>query len=315
MTKAVSLSGRAIWLNFLLYPAHTLPTAAAPVAVGIGLAVRNGVFAAEPVLIAFLASWLVHLGGIFLDNYKLIFDHPEVPEHPELLQSLADGTLTRRMLQRAIAASFIAAVAVGVWLLPIAGVLTVVLGAVGIAASAGYAAGPYPLVRLGIAEPVFVVMFGIVAVVGTYYVQAVASLGATPHWLPVPGALPVDAFLLGLPEGALVTSVLVIDDLRDSAFDAVKGWHTGTVRFGRSWGRTQFTGLVVFGYLCPFWFWLELHFSAWVLLPLLTLPAAAFVTHRVCTRNCRTDLIPMTPCMAFVSLAYSILLGIGIAVS
>ncbi len=292
-----------------------MPTAAAPVAVGIGLAVHNGVFMLVPVLIAFLASWLIHIGGLFIDNYKLIFDHPEIPEHPELLQSLANGTLTRSRLLMAIAVSFVAAALVVPRCLPIGGVLTVALGAVGMAASAGYAAGPYPLVKLGVAEPVFVVMFCIVAVVGTYYVQAVAALGAGPHWWPVLEALPGRAFILGLPEGALVTSVLIIDDIRDRVFDKAKGWHTGTVRFGRGWSRAEFVGLVVFAYACLFWFWLGLGFSAWILLPLLTVPGGAFVARAVCTIDCRSDLIPMTPRMAFVSLGYSILLGIGIAVS
>jgi len=62
--------GREIWIRLLLYPSHTLPTAAAPVFVGIGLALHDDVFAAAPLLIAFLASWLIHIGGVFTDNHE-----------------------------------------------------------------------------------------------------------------------------------------------------------------------------------------------------------------------------------------------------
>jgi 1,4-dihydroxy-2-naphthoate octaprenyltransferase len=315
MTHADRPTLRQVWIDLLLYPTHTLPTAAAPVAIGIGLAIHDGVFMALPALLAFLSSWLVHIGGIFVDNYQLVFRHPDIPEHPELLRGLADGTLTLRRLRMAIAGSYLAAALAGCWLVTVAGFPAVVLGAVGVAASLAYAAGPCQMVKLGVAEPVFFIMFGIVAVVGTYYVQAVAAHGLAPGWLPAPEALPARAFILGLPVGALVTSVLVIDDIRDRAFDAAKGWRTSAVRFGPRWSRAEFVGLALFAYIIPFWFWLGLGFSAWILLPLSTAPLAALIAREVCTRDRRDDLVPMTPRTALLSLAYSVLLAVGIAAS
>ena len=60
---------RELWVRLLLYPTHTLPTAAAPVLVGVGLAARDGVFAVLPALAAFAGSWMIHVGGVFLDNH------------------------------------------------------------------------------------------------------------------------------------------------------------------------------------------------------------------------------------------------------
>ncbi len=315
VTQAAQPSWRLIWIDLLLYPTHTLPTAAAPVAVAIGLAVHDHVFMALPVLLAFVSSWLVHVAGLFMDNYQLVFWHGDVPEHPELLQAVAEGRLTRRRLGGAMLGSLLAAVLVGGWLLPVIGFPAVVLGAVGMAASLGYAAGPWPMVRLGVAEPIFLVMFGIVGVVGAYYVQAMAAGGFAPGWLPVAAALPAHIFILGLPCGALVTSVLVIDDIRDREFDAVKGWRTSAVRFGRRWSRAEFVGLLVLGYALPVWFWLGLGIDAWILLPLLTVPGAVYVAHAVCTRDRRDDLVPMTPRTSFLALGFSVLLGVGIALS
>jgi len=313
MTDAGRPSWRKVWIDLLLYPSHTLPTAAAPVAVAIGLAIHDHVFMALPALLAFLASWLVHTGGIFVDNYQLVFDHPDVPEHPELLQGLADGTLTRRSLRTAIGLSFAGAALAGVWLVPIAGFPAVILGVVGVVASVGYAVGPLPQVKHGFAEPVFLVMFGIVAVAGAYYVQALAAHGLAPGWSPVPRALPPRAFVIGLPVGALVTAILVIDDIRDASFDAAKGWRTSAVRFGRAWSRAEFTALVIFAYVIPFWFWLGLGFGPRILLPLLTAPLAAQITHAVRTVDRREDLVPMTPRASMLSLVYSVLLAVGVA--
>lgn len=306
---------RTVWIDLLLYPTHTLPTAAAPIAIGAGLAVHDGVFRAGPMLLAFVASWLVHCGGIFLDNYLLVTRHPDLPEHPELLRGLAEGTLTRRRLFAAMLASFAAAILVGGWLVPVIGSPAVVLGLVGIGASVFYALGPWSMVRLGIAEPVFWVMFGVVAVVGCYDAQAVVALGYAPGWLPALAALPARALYLGLGEGALVAAVLVIDDIRDIDFDRAKGWRTGTVRFGLGWGRNEFTGLVAFAYVMPLWLWLGAGDSAWMLLPLLTLPGAAPVVRAVRTSGNREALVPVSPRMAMLSLTYAVLMGAGIALA
>ena len=156
-------------------------------------------------------------------------------------------------------------------------------------------------------------MFGVVAVTGTYYVQAAAHLLSAANWYFVASALPFNAFIVGLPVGALVTNVLLIDDIRDHRPDRDKGWRTGAVRFGVGWNRAEIVVLSAFAYLMPFWLWLGRGFSPWVLLPLLTLPQAVTVARVVCTSNRFEDLFPMTPKGAFLSLWYGALLAIGTA--
>jgi 1,4-dihydroxy-2-naphthoate octaprenyltransferase len=315
MAEPARMSRRDIWIDLLLYPGHTLPTAAAPVIVGVGLAVHDHVFAALPALLGFVASWLIHVGGVFTDNYQLLVRHPHTREHPELTDALADGTLTLAGLRWAIVACFGLPALAGPYLLQIGGLPVLVLAVIGFAASWMYAGGPFPFAKLGLADPIFFLMFGIVAVAGTYYVQAASVLVAPPHWPAMQQLLPFNAVMLGLPVGALVTNVLIIDDIRDRDFDAEKGWRTGAVRFGRNWSQTEFIGLSIFSYLIPFWFWLGLGFSAWVLLPLLTLPGAVIVARVVATHDRREQLFPMTAKASVVALAYAALLAIGVAVS
>jgi 1,4-dihydroxy-2-naphthoate octaprenyltransferase len=300
-------SRREIWVRMLVYPSHTLPTAAAPVIVAVGLAVHDHVFAPLPVIVAFLASWLIHVAGLFVDNHELLARHPHLPEHPELLGALGNGTLALSTVRWAAIACLVAAVLTGPYLLRLGGPPVIAFGVVGIAASLGYAlGGPYSQVRLGIADPVFFVMFGSVAVAGAYYIQAVPAGAA--H------TLPFAAWVVGLPIGALVTNVLLIDDIRDHEFDAKKGWRTGPVRFGLAWTRAEFVGLAALAYAMPLWFWLGLDFSPWVLLVLLTLPEAVTIARTICTTEKFTTLFPMTPRAARLALDYSVLLAIGLAV-
>ena len=305
---------RNIWIDLLLYPTHTLPTAAAPAIVGVGLAIHNGVFAVVPAAVAFFASWLIHVGGVFTDNYQLLMRNPDVHEHPELTAAVNDGTLRLSGLWWSIAACFVLAGLAGPYLTSVAGIAVPLFGLIGIIASLGYSVSPYSLTKLGIADPVFFVMFGIIAVAGIYYVQAVPSYAAPFDWRIVPQALPLNALVLGLPIGAIVTNVLLIDDIRDREFDALKGWHTGPVRFGLRWTRAEFAGLMAFAYLLPLWFWLGLRFSPWILLPLLTLPVAVGITRTICTQPHFERLFPMTPKTAGLALQYAVLLAVGIAV-
>ena len=302
-----------IWIRLLLYPGHTLPTAAAPVLVGAGLAARDGLLAPLPLVLAFLGSWLIHVAGVFLDNHELLRRHPRLPEHPELVAALDDGSLKLSTLRLAIGACLGLAALTGPYLFAVGGYPVLVLAAIGVAASLGYAGGPLAYARFGLAEPLFFVMFGVIAVYGTYYIQAAAHGAVDPGWQFFRD-LPPDLLWPGLPIGALVTCVLIIDDIRDRDFDAEKGWRTGTVRFGLAFSRLRFSTLMIAAYAAPLLFWIALDYSAYILLPLATLPMAARILAAVLSYDKTRDLLPMSPAASRLSMIYALLLTAGIAV-
>jgi 1,4-dihydroxy-2-naphthoate octaprenyltransferase len=306
---------RELWVNLLVYPTHSLPTAAAPVLVGLALAAHDRVLLLLPALLGFLASWLCHIGGLFVDNYHLLVRHPGVREHPELLEAVEKGTLTLSSLRAGIAFCFVAAILTGPYLLHVAGFGVVVFGLIGILASYGYAGEPVTYARFGLSEPIFFLMFGVVAVAGTYYVQAAPPHLTAANWYFVPQALPAKALLVGLPLGAFANIILLIDDIRDRGPDREKGWRTGAVRFGLQWNRFAIVAMTLFAYAMPFWFWRHLDFGPSVLLPVLTLPRAAVIAWTVCRTERFADLFPMTPKAAFQTFYYAALLALGVALS
>ncbi|MBI1956073.1 MAG: 1,4-dihydroxy-2-naphthoate octaprenyltransferase [Acidobacteria bacterium] len=315
MDQVQSLSRRDMWQHMLLYPGHTLPIAAAPVIVAVGLAIHYGTFAAVPALFAFFAGWLIQLGGVLTDNYENLTRHPNDREHPELVQGLRNGALTLSGLKTAIYACYLLALLAGVFLISVAGIPVLVIGLLSIGASWIYAAGPFPFGERGLADPLFFAFFGAVSVAGSYYVQAAPTYGmdTSSFWQFLPQALPLSVFLISLPVGALTTNILIIDDIRDREFDAEKGKRTVTVRFGKEWSRVEFVGFLVLAYLAPVLFWLALAFSAWVLLPLLTLPFAIATARAVLTLDQFQELVPITPQAARLLLTYAVLLTIGVA--
>ena len=304
MPRALT-SRRDLWVHLMLYPGHTLPTAAAPILVGTGLAIHDGVFAPGPMLVAFLCSWMVHCGGVFADVHQLVTRWPALREHPELDDAVAAGTLRPAVLRTATIAWFAGALVPGLYLLHAVGPPAIALGAIGIVAAGWYAIGRPSMAELGLADPIFFAMFGMVAVPATYWVQARASGAAV--------TLPPAAFFAGLPTAALVTNVLVIDDLRDAAFDRVKGWRTTAVRFGARASRREHLAFTVFAYAAPVA--LALRWGAWMLLPLATAPFAALAERAVQRARAREVLIPWTPRSAFLAMAYAALFAAGVALA
>lgn len=310
MSQAFAWTRREVWTRKLLYPGHTLPTAIAPVLVAMGLAQHDGVFAVVPVALAFLAGWLIQFAGVVTDNYTNLLRQPEDREHPELVQAVATGVLSLGDLRATIVATYGLAVLIGCVLFIMAGWPVIAIGLASIAASWAYSAGPFPFGRHGFADPLFFLFFGTVSVLGAYYVQAAVVLGPE-RWRD---ALPLTAVAVSLPIGALITDILIIDDIRDYEFDIEKGKNTVAVRFGRIYSRIEFVALMAFAYLAPFWIWRGLGFSVWTLLPLITLPLAVLIARAVWTRDRYIELMPMTPRLAMLTVGYSMCLAIGLAV-
>ena len=312
MTPSAKPDLQDIWIRLLLYPGHTLPTAAAPVLVAAGLAARDGLLAPLPLAIAFLGSWLIHVGGVFFDNHELLRRFPRLPEHPELIAALDNGSLKLAQLRLAIYVCFGLAALTGPYLYGVGGLPVLLLGAIGITTSLSYAGGPLAYSRHGLAEPVFLFMFGVTAVYGSYYIQAAAHGAVDAQWNFF-RQLPIDLLLFGLPIGALVTCVLIVDDIRDREFDADKGWRTGTVRFGLGLSRLRFVLLMVTAYVVLPIYWLVTDFAMWILLPLLTLPWALVILAAVLRYDRTADLLPITPATSKLSMGYALMLGIGVA--
>lgn len=306
---------REVWVGMLLYPRHTLPTAVAPVIVGCALAARAHVLALGPALAAFLAGWLIQLGGVIADNHNNLVRHGDDREHADFVRALKAGVVTLRELKLTIVGCFGVAGVAGLYLVYVGGLPVVVVGLASMAAALAYSSGPYPLGDNGLGDILFFTFFGVVSVMGTFFVQAAHALGPSPFLsLTVPaGAITVPVFVASLAVGALTTNILLIDNLRDLEFDREKNERTLAVLIGPRWTRVEFVAFQVLGFAVPFWLWLVGGAGPRVLLPLLSLPYAVLVTRRVLRLETYESLLPLTPQQGQVLLAFSVLFAISVA--
>jgi len=209
--------------------------------------------------------------------------------------------------------TFAAAILLGTYLVAVGGVPILVIGLASVAAGIAYTGGPYPLGYHGLGDVFVFLFFGVIAVAGTYYVQAASLVAGTfPLWVP-PGTVPVAAIIASLPIAALSTNILVINNVRDREEDAETGKRTLAVRFGYGFSRVQFVALVALAYLTPLWF-LASGYGISALLPLITLPLALVLTRTVLTETTGDALNPALETSGKLLAAYAVTFAVGLAI-
>ncbi|MBX0294223.1 1,4-dihydroxy-2-naphthoate polyprenyltransferase [Haloarcula nitratireducens] len=307
------ISKRKAWL--MAARPQTLPAGAAPVVVGMGLAVHEGVFAPLPALAALVGALLIQVGTNFANDYYDAVKGADTNERQGFTRVTAGGLIEPDAVKRAMILTYALAVVVGVYLVAIGGLPIVVVGLSGIAAGVLYTGGPFPYGYRGLGDLFVFVYFGLVAVTGTYYVQAVASMpaaGTFPMGLPA-GSVTAAAITASLPAAGLSTAILVVNNVRDRETDMAAGKKTLAVYLGYGWSRAEFLAVVGMAYVVPILFALDPDYGLWALAPLLSLPLAASVTKTVLTRTDGEALNPALERVGQTLFVHSILFAAGLA--
>jgi 1,4-dihydroxy-2-naphthoate octaprenyltransferase len=151
-----------------------------------------------------------------------------------LPRATSTGLLTPREVRLAIALAVAATILVGLPLVARWGLPVLLMGLSSVAAALAYMGGPRPIAYTPFGELMVFVFFGLVAVIGSGYIQ----LGAVTPALATAGAA----------IGTLAAAVLVVNNHRDIAHDASTGRRT----FGVLCGARASAGLYAVLMLVPF---------------------------------------------------------------
>jgi 1,4-dihydroxy-2-naphthoate octaprenyltransferase len=294
-SPATRPSPLAIWLA-AIRPA-TLWAGVTPVAVGTALAFVDGVAQWLPAVAALVGALLIQIGTNLFNDYADFVKGADTEERLGPARVTQKGWLTARQVATAAALTFGASVLVGSYLVLIGGWPIVWIGIASIACGVLYTGGPYPLGYIGLGDVFVLAFFGVVAVCGTYYVQALTVSTA--------------AVLASLAVGALATAILVVNNLRDRFTDVKAGKRTLAVRFGGSFARVEYIVLVAAAYLVPVAVVVSgLGGPGW-LVPLMSLPLAIKETRGVLTKE-GVDLNPHLGGTARLGMVHGLLLSLGV---
>ncbi|MCW2709205.1 MAG: 1,4-dihydroxy-2-naphthoateoctaprenyltransferase [Frankiales bacterium] len=276
---------------------RTLPAAVSPVLVGTGAAFAASSFRPGRAVLALVVALALQIGVNYANDYSDgIRGTDEVRVGP--LRLVGGGHATPRAVLRAALACFAVAAVCGLVLALLTTPWLLLIGLLAIAAAWGYTGGKNPYGYRGLGEVSVFVFFGLVAVVGTTYVQV-----ERVTWLAVAG---------GIASGALACAILVTNNVRDIPTDREHDKLTLAVRLGDARSRVLYQALVV----VPFVFALAAAPSRpGALLALLAIPLAIAPLRLVRAGAKGRELIAVLQATGKLQLAFGILLGAGLALA
>ncbi len=278
---------------------NTLPAALAGVIVGLGAGLGVGAplrvdTAVGCVLVALLLQVLANFANDLSDFRK----GADTAERQGPLRVAAAGLVTERQMEAGIALTIAASGVVGLWLAYVGGPVLIALGVLAVVAALAYTGGPWPYGYRGLGEVFVFLFFGVVAVVGTAYLQA--------------GRLEPVFFAASVPVGALTTAILVVNNLRDIPTDREAGKRTIAVMVGERGAQWEWLAFVAAAFVTPVA--LVAAGRSWaVLAALATLPMAVVLWSRVRGFTERRQLNLVLKGTARLSLAFAVVFAIGLA--
>ena len=207
----------------------------------------------------------------------------------------ASGLATPKSVRNAALISFLFAAIIGLTLAVATSWWILLVGALAINAAWGYTGGAKPYGYVGLGEVSVFIFFGVVATVGSYYVQV--------------EDLNLQIFLVAIPMGSLACAILAINNLRDRAQDKIVGKKTLAVRLGDKGARRLYISLLISAHLFALF-----TFQPAVALTLLAAPLTWKLARGVARGVTGGDLIPFLARTGKLQLIFALLFALGLAI-
>jgi 1,4-dihydroxy-2-naphthoate polyprenyltransferase len=271
---------------------RTLPAAIAPVVIASALAGSdfNWLRAALALKVGVWLQIGVNFANDYSDGVKGTDENRIGP-----IRLVASGLASAKAVKNAAFLSFFIASIAGVWLSLLTSPVLILIGILAIAAAWGYTGGKTPYGYSGLGEVSVFTFFGLVATIGTYYVQT--------------NEITLLSFIVAIPMGALACAILAVNNIRDRAQDELVGKRTLAVRLGDVNARRLYVLLLVISHVSAIATLIPTS-----LLTLLAVPMSYSISKLVLSGVSGKDLIPALGRTGKLQLVFAILFALGIAI-
>ena len=213
---------------------RTLPAAIAPVAAGTGAAAAVDLADIGRALLALLVAVALQVGVNYANDYSDGIRGTDA-DRTGPVRLVGSGLASPGAVRAAALLGFAVAAATGLVLAALTTWWLVLVGAAAVVAGWFYTGGPRPYGYRGVGEVSVFVFFGLVATVGTTYVQAETVTAIS--------------VLAGVGCGALACAILVANNLRDLDGDRAAEKVTLAVRLGDRRTRWLYVALMATPYV------------------------------------------------------------------
>lgn len=271
---------------------RTLPASFAPVLVASALA--GSEFNWFRAALALKVSLWLQIGVNFANDYSDGIKGTDANRiGPTRL--VGSGLATARGVRTAAFISFGIASICGLWLAVLTSPILIGVGILSIAAAWSYTGGRRPYGYIGFGEISVFVFFGLVATVGSFYVQT--------------QRITLMSFIVAIPVGALSCAILAINNLRDLNQDAIAGKRTLAVQMGDAAARRAFVALLVVTHISAL-----ATLKPAVLLTLLVAPLTLSLARQVIGGASGAALIPLLGKTGKLQLIFSAIFAVALAI-
>ena len=271
---------------------RTLPAAIAPVVVASSLAGSEFNWS-RSVLALTVGIWLqigVNFANDYSDGIKGTDDDRVGP-----IRLVASGLASANSVKTAALVSFLIASIAGLWLSLLTSFVLIPIGLICIAAAWGYTGGKNPYGYRGFGEISVFIFFGIVATVGSFYVQT--------------EKITLMSFIVAIPMGALSCAILTVNNIRDLDKDKFAGKRTFAVRVGDSKARRIYVSLLILAHIAA-----VATFIPATLLTLIAAPLTFTLSKLVLSQASGASLIPVLGRTGKLQLLFATLFAIALAI-
>lgn len=279
----------------------TLAAAFVPVLVGSSIAYNHNTFDWLPSLVALLCAFLIQIGTNFANDYFDYVKGADTEERVGFKRATSEGLISADEMKLATVYTMALAFLFGLYLVWHAGWVILALGIASLVFGVLYTGGPFPLGYNGLGDLFVFIFFGIVAVMGTYYVNAL-------EWSTT-------SFFASLAVGALSVNILVVNNLRDVEQDGPAGKNTLGVLLGEDALRWEYLLMLILAFSVPFYMYFHLSYAFNIFLPLLSFPFALNLLKVIWTETEKSKLNKTLEHTAQYMTLFGILLSTGIILS
>ena len=277
----------------------TLPAAISPVLLGSSLSYKYGYFSSLIFFMTLFAAILIQIGTNFAND---VYDFEKGTDRDDRLGPVRvtqAGLISPKKMKFSMLGTFSIAILVGCYLAWIGGLPIVFIGIASIIAGIAYTGGPYPLGYNGFGELFVFLFFGIIAVPGTYFLQA--------------GTFTYLSIWLGSCMGMLSAAILVVNNIRDIDTDKVTGKKTLAVYFGILFSYIEFIILIIGPYLILLYLMINKNLDSSIYIVFFSLPIGLKLIFELIT-NTGIKLNTVLSSTAKLLFIFSLLCSIGLVI-
>lgn len=214
----------------------TLPAAIAPVIVATAYAGKSARFgqALASLLVALALQIAVNYANDYSDGVRGTDEGRKGP-----LRLVGSGTKSAPSVKRAAQVFFLIAMIFGSYLALTSSLWLFAIGLIAIIAAWRYTGGENPYGYRGLGEISVFIFFGLVATIGTYFVQTLE--------------IDLTIIFIGTAMGAIACGILLLNNIRDIETDEVAGKRTLSVRIGKGLSIALYWSLITLSLIVFIW--------------------------------------------------------------